>query len=61
MTPDEQQRDIRERTIEAKDSNIKDNPVTIDMSELLAAGGGEMQRKRLRYKNPMKRGKVTNL
>ena len=36
MTPEEQQRAIRRRTIEAKDPNIKDNSVTIEMSEVAA-------------------------
>ena len=61
MTPEEQQRAIRRRTIEAKDSNIKDNPVTIEMSEVAAGeikvarqrmGSIEAQRKGLTYKNP---------
>ena len=61
MTPEEQQRAIRRRTIEAKDSNIKDNPVTIEMSEVAAGEikvarqrmvSIEAQRKGLTYINP---------
>jgi hypothetical protein len=46
MTPEEQQRAIRLRTIEAKDSNITDNPVTIEMSEV-AAGEIKVARQRM--------------
>jgi hypothetical protein len=51
MTPDEQQRAIRRRTTEAKDSNITDNPVTIEMSEVeIKVNAGKAQG--LAYENP---------
>ena len=72
MTPDEQQRAIRRRTIEAQDSNTKDNPVTIEMPEVATGEfkvderrqrmrSIEAQRKGLTYKNSMKRNKVTSV
>jgi hypothetical protein len=51
MTPDEQQRAIRKRTTETKDSNITDNPVTIEMSEVeIKVNAGKAQG--LAYENP---------